>query len=277
MNEDLKVCGIYGIFDTLTEECLYVGQSKNIYERRRSHFKRLRGERHLKSFTEWFVSIGKDESRLDLRVLCRCLDNDDIKNKLEIFWFNELHPRFYGAVPSVNNRWSHSKETKRKISDGILGHFDRVGSKRTKRPKNTGIRKNKRVICVTKTSSGPKHRHTIGSGPRHTSCLVYFYTCKMCNKNFSSRKKKQNLSRTFCSKDCGHAYDKSLKMDTLDYKKVKDLYESGATQVKIAKMFGVSNATVSKFMRDNGISTGYKRHDPGLKRKSRKASNADVV
>lgn len=283
MNEDLKVCGVYGIFDTLTEECLYVGQSKNIYERRRSHFKRLRGERHLKSFTEWFISIKKDESRLDLRVLCRCLDNDDIKNKLEIFWFNELRPRFYGAVPSINNRWSHSKETKKKISDGILSHFDNIERKQPKRPKDTDMsrnaskRKKKRVICVTKTSSGPKHRHTTGSGPRHTSCLVYFYTCKMCNKNFSSRKKKQNLSRTFCSKDCGHAYSKSLKMDTLDYNKVKDLYESGVTQVKIAKMFGVSNATVSKFMRDNGISTGYKRHDPGLKRKSRRTSNADVV
>lgn len=276
MNEDLKVCGIYGIFDTLTGECLYVGQSQNIYERKMSHFRRLRGERHLKSFTKWFVTIGKDESRLDLRVLCRCLNNDDIKNKLEIFWFNELHPRFYGAVPSINNRWSHSKETKKKISDGISSHFVRIGRKRPKRPKNTGIRKKKkRVICVTKTSS--KQRRATGSGSRYTSCLVYFYTCKMCNKTFSSRKKKQNLSRTFCSKDCGHTYDKSIKMDTLDYNKVKDLYESGVTQVKIAKMFGVSNATVSKFMRDNGISTGYKRHDPGLKRKSRKTSNADVV
>lgn len=47
MNEDLKVCGIYSIFDALTGECLYVGQSKNIHERRQSHFKRLRGERHL--------------------------------------------------------------------------------------------------------------------------------------------------------------------------------------------------------------------------------------
>ena len=115
MNEDLKVCGIYGIFDTLTGEYLYVGQSKNIYERKMSNFRRLRGERHLKPFTEWFVSIGKDESRLDLRVLCRCLDNDDIKNKLEIFWFNELHPRFYGAIPSVNNRWSHSEETRKRL------------------------------------------------------------------------------------------------------------------------------------------------------------------
>lgn len=237
MNEDLKVCGIYGIFDTLTGECLYVGQSKNIYERKMSHFRRLRGERHLKPFTKWFVSIEKDESRLDLRVLCRCLDNDDIKNKLEIFWFNELHPRFYGAVPSVNNRWSHSEETRKKIA---------------------------RRTCESERLG------------KHYTCAVYYYTCIMCEKFFILSKKKHG-KHIFCSKSCSHSYDKSLKMDTLDYNKVKDLYESGVTQVKIAKMFGVSNATVSKFMRDNGISTGYKRHDPGLKRKSRRTSNADVV
>lgn len=235
MNEDLKVCGIYGIFDTLTGECLYVGQSKNIYERKMSHFRRLRGERHLKSFTEWFVSIGKDEFRLDLRVLCRCLDNDDIKNKLEIFWFNELHPRFYGAVPSVNNRWSHSEETRKKIA---------------------------RRTCESERLG------------KHYTCAVYYYTCKMCDKFFSSPRRKRG-KHALCSKECMRVHH--LKMDTLDYNKVKDLYESGVTQAKIAKTFGVSNATVSKFMRDNGISTGYKRHDPGLKRKSRKTSNADVV
>jgi GIY-YIG catalytic domain protein len=235
MNKDLKVCGIYGIFDTLTGECLYVGQSKNIHERRQSHFKRLRGERYLKSFTEWFVSIGKDESRLDLRVLCRCLDNDDVKNKLEIFWFNELHPRFYGAVPSINNRWSHSEETRKKI----------------------GVRTYESERCG-----------------KHYTCAVYYYTCVVCNKFFSSPRSKRG-KHALCSKECMRVHH--LKMDTLDYNKVKDLYESGVTQVKIAKTFGVSNATVSKFMRDNGISTGYKRHDPGLKRKSRKTSNADVV
>jgi GIY-YIG catalytic domain protein len=275
MNEDLKVCGVYGIFDTLTGECLYVGQSKNIYERRRSHFKRLRGERHLKSFTEWFISIKKDESRLDLRVLCRCLDNDDIKNKLEIFWFNELHPRFYGAVPSENNKWSHSEETRKKIGRGVVWNFDKSGkSRKPKRPKPKKLKPKR----LKRLSSERKARKCVKGSrfPGRASCNVYFYTCEMCNIEFASSKKKA-CEHIFCSKSCSHAYSKFLKMDTLDYKKVKDLYESGVTQVKIAKMFDVSNATVSKFMRDNGISTKYKRHDPGLKRKSRKASNADVV
>lgn len=83
------------------------------------------------------------------------------------------------------------------------------------------------------------------------------------------------ISSVFVAKDTSNHLQNGLSV--LDYSKVKDLYESGVTQVKIAKMFGVSNATVSKFMRDNGISTGYKRHDPGLKRKSRKTDNADVV
>ena len=227
MNEDLKVCGIYGIFDTLTGECLYVGQSKNIYERRQSHFKRLRGERHLKPFTEWFVSIGKDESRLDLRVLCRCFDNDNIKNKLEIFWFNELHPRFYGAVPSVNNRWSHSEETRKKIGKSLL-------------------------------------------------CEPHVYKCEMCGTLFKSHKKRKH-KRHFCSNECFHRYRQSPNRVKITREEVMRLYKSGMTQVELSEKFGVSTATISKFMRDNGISTGYKRHDPGLKRRSRKTENADVV
>lgn len=238
MNEDLKVCGIYGIFDTLTGECLYVGQSKNVYERCKTHLKRLRSGRHLERFSEWFMIIGKDETRLRFELLESCNDTDDEKNRVEIKWFKILHPKFYGNAPSMNNRWGHSQETRAKIS------------RRTYEAKQKG---------------------------KHVTCAVYFYTCKMCSKFFASSVKKSNFNKTFCSRGCSHAYDKSLKMDTLDYNKVKDLYESGVTQVKIAKMFGVSNATVSKFMRDNGISTGYKRHDPGLKRKSRKTDNADVV
>ena len=213
MNEDLKVCGVYGIFDTLTGECLYVGQSKNIYERKMSHFRRLRGERHLKSFTKWFVSIDKDESRLNLKVLSRCFNNDDIKNKLEIFWFNELHPKFYGAVPSVNNRWSHSEETRKKIGKSLAERFVDLGCP----PSNN---------------------------PSVISCKCYFYTCEMCNTVFSSKQKRHH-SHIFYSQSCAYSYNQSLKMDTLDYNKIKDLYESGVTQVKIAKMFGVSNATVA--------------------------------
>jgi len=151
MNEDLKVCGIYGIFDTLTGECLYVGQSKNAYERCKTHLKRLRSGRHLERFSEWFMSIGKDETRLRFELLESCNDTDDEKNRVEIKWFKILHPKFYGNAPSMNNRWGHSQETRAKIS------------RRTYEAKQKG---------------------------KHVTCAVYFYTCKMCKKFFASSVKR---------------------------------------------------------------------------------------
>lgn len=173
----------------------------------------------------------------------------------------------------------------------VLSHLLITGGRTLRKPERRLVRELFGILINLVKSEDPKSRSDSkdflqkerlvsavkGSRfPGRASCNVYFYTCEMCNIEFASSKKKA-CEHIFCSKSCSHSYDKSLKMDTLDYNKVKDLYESGVTQVKIAKMFGVSNATVSKFMRDNGISTGYKRHNPGLKRKSRRTSNADVV
>lgn len=108
--------GIYLIQDKITQENLYVGQSKDIEQRWKSHLKNLRGNRHLDSFNKYFESIDKDESRLLFSILEECEDDDLVKNELEIKWFNDLSPKFYGAVPSLNNRWSLSEETRKRIS-----------------------------------------------------------------------------------------------------------------------------------------------------------------
>ena len=41
--------GIYGIFNAETDECLYVGMSKNIEQRWSSHLKELKSKRHKRS------------------------------------------------------------------------------------------------------------------------------------------------------------------------------------------------------------------------------------
>lgn len=111
--------GIYLIQDKITQENLYVGQSKNIEQRWKEHLKNLRGNRHLDSFNEYFKSIEKDESRLLFSILEGCEDDDLVKNELEIKWFNILKPKFYGTAPSLNNKWSLSEETRNKIRKGI--------------------------------------------------------------------------------------------------------------------------------------------------------------
>lgn len=109
--------GIYSISDSETGEVLYVGQSSNIEERWKHHLKRLRGSRHLDSFSKWFKNREGNESCVEFHILEECENIDSIKNQLEIKWFNILKPKFYGAVPSENRTWTHSRETRMKISD----------------------------------------------------------------------------------------------------------------------------------------------------------------
>lgn len=112
-----KICGIYGIFDKSTNDCLYIGQSKDVFSRFKSHLKLLNGGYHLrKDFVAWFVTNNSDKENLVFKVLEECIENDLILNTLEIKWFEYYLPKFYGSVPSKNNTWNHSQETKEKIS-----------------------------------------------------------------------------------------------------------------------------------------------------------------
>lgn len=113
--------GIYSISDSETGEILYVGQSSNIEERWKHHLKRLRADKHLKNFSEWFTSKEKDETSLKFEILEECDNSDECKNLLEIKWFTKLSPRFYGTIPSENNKWGHSTETRESISKSLRG------------------------------------------------------------------------------------------------------------------------------------------------------------
>ena len=121
--------GIYGIFDTRNGDCLYIGQSKNIQDRWRSHRKRLLAGKHLKDFTEWFKEQGSDISTLELRELEETINTDEAKNAAEIRWFDNLSPKFYGQVPSANKRgWEQAEETKQKISTSVKQRFRSSGN-----------------------------------------------------------------------------------------------------------------------------------------------------
>lgn len=112
--------GIYGIFDARDESCLYVGQSKTIEERWKAHLNLLRIGNHRADFNAHFLSIEKDENLLVFRILEECENIDLVKNRAEIQWFNLLSPRFYGKFPTLNEKWTHSEETRAKISQGLL-------------------------------------------------------------------------------------------------------------------------------------------------------------
>lgn len=112
--------GVYGIFSD-EDECLYVGQSSDIYSRWKQHLKELRSGSHKRSgLNDYFNLVG--EYGLIFRVLCLCSDEQTLKNKLEIVMFNKYLPKFFGQVPSENYSFGHSEETKVKISNTLLNN-----------------------------------------------------------------------------------------------------------------------------------------------------------
>jgi len=94
--------GIYGIFGADDGSCLYVGQSKDVEGRWKQHLSKLKRGKHRVDLQAWFDEHDCDESALCFRLLEACEDDAVSKNTLEIKWFNELRPLFYGQVPSIS-------------------------------------------------------------------------------------------------------------------------------------------------------------------------------
>lgn len=123
--------GIYAFFD-LEGTCLYVGQSSDVYQRKKQHLKYLRGGYHKrKEFNDWFVLNGEDA--LVFKVLEVCSNEATTKNRLEIKYFEDLRPRYYGQTPSVLDRFSQSEETRYKISGSLKKTLTEQGVYTTKK------------------------------------------------------------------------------------------------------------------------------------------------
>lgn len=145
MNRVFMTVGVYGIFDANTDECLYVGMSSVSVEKRfKQHLKNLRNGNHpRKDFVEWYHENGAVEELFDFRVLEECESDEAVLNALEIKWFNELLPKFFGKVPSLNERWVHSEESKKKVSKSMRKYAESL-------PK---IDKNKCLNCDNKVKN----------------------------------------------------------------------------------------------------------------------------
>lgn len=149
-------CGIYGIFDSKTKECLYVGQSTNIVKRWMKHKNKLMNETHRKDFVEWFKNKNNDLNSIKFIILEEIIFSEENKvedffnsglemnleeklNKTEIKWFNLLHPRFYGKVPSLNEKWKHSENSRNNISESLVRFCIQCGDKTYSRSRNNCV------------------------------------------------------------------------------------------------------------------------------------------
>ena len=112
------ICGIYGILNTRNEK-IYVGQSRDIQSRKKSHKYTLENGRHCNIHLQ--RAYNKDKEFFKFRILEECLSN--VLNEKEVVWINT-----FGGIDSNNNYnlgmvsgGEHSKETKEKMSLAAKG------------------------------------------------------------------------------------------------------------------------------------------------------------
>ena len=113
-------CGVYGIFSK-SDECLYVGLSRDVESRWLSHIKKLKAGKHPQErFVAWFQEHDKVQGMIFkiLEDLPPETSDQDL-NRCEMLWFEKLRPRFYSKYPSLNETWALSEETKSRISAGV--------------------------------------------------------------------------------------------------------------------------------------------------------------
>lgn len=252
--------GIYGIFCSDTGECLYVGQSKDIESRYYQHLKNLRNGNHRrKDFVDWFKVRSDNPDKMIFAIIEETPDSDFEKNKVEIFWFKELQPRFFGKVPSLNDKWTHSEETRKRIGLGVkevhisnnLSFFKTVNclecSNQIQLTWSTRNRKFCSTKCCYKSSDVKKVvRRRMADNPK----VEYRRTCGTCQKEYIMTRKDKNA--VFCSRDCQiSSYEKT---SILSPEIIHELYHVQKLSLrKIASRFNMSHVALTKYMDSNNI------------------------
>lgn len=107
--------GVYAFFDKSDSSCLYVGKSINVELRYKRHLLNLRKGKSLKSFQEWFYDRSLEH--LEFKILVECSSEE--LNRYELYFFNELKPRFFGVTPSLSISNNFSDERRENIRKGL--------------------------------------------------------------------------------------------------------------------------------------------------------------
>lgn len=186
------VCGVYGIFGP-EEECLYVGMSKDIGNRWKGHLKQIKNGSHPRTeLIEWCFHNGGVES-LTFQVLELVEASEDL-GTVEIKWFENLKPKFYGQVPRHSKAWSHSEKTKEKIRQTVLARLEESGGRDYLKPMVCGYCGN--YFTRTRSRVGnPQKFCTVSCGAKSRSKLTKEDRAEI--RNSYPAKTQQELGRQF--------------------------------------------------------------------------------
>lgn len=242
--------GIYGVFDSETNECLYVGLSTDIEGRWRNHISCLiRGKHKSQDFVTWFKDRKMNLNTLDFKILEECEDDDSVLNLLEHKWFNILSPKFAGKIPSENEKWRHSENSRKNISEGVRKRFEL-----------NGVYENRLCHCGTSFNVRTKLSIKYCSAecrPVRIRKVATGAICAHCNQVESSPGAK------YCSKVC---FNLSTVVE-LNKDRLFDLYWNQELSLKaIAELENVSRQTIYNKMKQFGIARREKEIASGMER-----------
>lgn len=77
------------------------------------------------------------------------------------------------------------------------------------------------------------------------------YTCGVCQREFKS----YNPNPQFCSLDCHNL----AQTASIDFELAVQRYESGMTQLEVAKTFGITQKAITNLFRRNGYQSTWAR------------------
>ena len=116
------VCGIYCYRDTQNDnKVVYVGKDCYIHLN-----KRFREHMHPSRYNEQVINrvLQNNPNRYIYQVLKEGDFSENLLNALEIIYTRKYNPKFNFTIGGDGKRgYKHSEETKKKISDSLMGHY----------------------------------------------------------------------------------------------------------------------------------------------------------
>lgn len=151
-NKDLMKSGIYGFF--LCNECIYVGQARNLFYRLLSHLDNISNVKFLKNdpSNTKYKYMSKYFSDLSWRVLEYTKILDDREN----YWINYYDPIF-NIIKS--NRTYNFIGSDKDIDDFVLGLNDMSDLQKLKIPKRKILDGKQSIILNSKWLNKPLNRN----------------------------------------------------------------------------------------------------------------------
>ena len=103
--------GIYKI--VCNGECIYIGQSINLRDRKSSHLRRLRKNNHYNIYLQRLFNKYKDNFIFEKIEECE----PDKLTEREMFWINKLKPICNMQIPSDSTHFTITEQSRKKMSE----------------------------------------------------------------------------------------------------------------------------------------------------------------